>query len=377
MKLKKVTKTSTFNRTVHEFADVATTHGIRYALDSNAHWMDRIVWTIMVLVATSWSIYASCSIYMSWQDDPVVTTIGTASKAIADLDFPSVTLCSQGNDVESLPKMPYILPEEWSEFWNNRDGTAYEDRTMEEKNQLLTSFMTSQVPGWPPTLSLEAFLTHMTTHNPALIKTLMLWEMEDDPNLPPMDVLFNPARFDEMVTLMGNVDTAAKALFDDMDLSSEHVKKVVLSVLWFSGMPCSSLIKHCIWKGQALPCGQIFKVIPTDVGLCCSFNHVMPSDMLRNSTFAKTIEDLEKRYAEMEKLHTPVIVQNNIHRYESQHSKPINDNIDYTPKKGKQNGLTVILDMQSTSLRASTLDQDYMGVQVGMGPRDEVLNHII
>ena len=82
---------------VGEYADVSSIHGIRYILDRESHWCDRIVWSLVVLVTTFLAIFASVSIYKSWKDSPVLITIGTSEKPIADLEFPVITICGSGN----------------------------------------------------------------------------------------------------------------------------------------------------------------------------------------------------------------------------------------------------------------------------------------
>ncbi len=141
---KKKNKRSAFSKNLHEFADVATTHGVRYALAEDMHWFERSLWTCIVIVATFCAIYASASIFIAWQDSPVLTTIGTMSKDITDMDFPAITLCSQGNNIKDLPHLPYLLPDEWSEFWQG-DKASFEALSSVEKNDVLTAFMVDQV----------------------------------------------------------------------------------------------------------------------------------------------------------------------------------------------------------------------------------------
>ena len=35
-------------------------------------------------------------VYKDWQDDPIITVINTTSYPISNIDFPSITICSQG-----------------------------------------------------------------------------------------------------------------------------------------------------------------------------------------------------------------------------------------------------------------------------------------
>lgn len=54
----------------------------------------------------------------------------------------------------------------------------------------------------------------------------------------------------------------------------------LMALILNSSIPCfdtdfngkTGLLKSCHWKGVKLPCSAVFTVVPTDLGLCCSFN---------------------------------------------------------------------------------------------------------
>ena len=53
--------------------------------------------------------------------------------------------------------------------------------------------------------------------------------------------------------------------------------KALFEILWYSQLPCfqsqltvvnekqSSLLKKCIWKGRAIPCAAIFKLVSSEM----------------------------------------------------------------------------------------------------------------
>ena len=70
--------------------------------------------------------------------------------------------------------------------------------------------------------------------------------------------------------------------------------KTFFSVLWHSRLPCfdvkgitsnylgeKSLLKYCEWRGKPVPCAAIFEPIPTDQGMCCSFNVLSMDKMVQ------------------------------------------------------------------------------------------------
>ena len=66
-------------------------------------------------------------------------------------------------------------------------------------------------------------------------------------------------------------------------------------LLWPSSLPCHApghapgsahLLQRCLLHGQELDCARLFRPVPTDRGVCCSFNH---RDVLRDSSFSRLL----------------------------------------------------------------------------------------
>ena len=263
--------------------------------------------------------------------------------------------------------LPQLLHEEWNNFWSNGSNKkSIENMKLKDQNQILTHFVKSQIPGWPNSLDLESFLRDMTIDFHALIKTEILWKMKDsNDSRPILDIILNPDRHEELENLMHVIENELQQQFSRMDFSSEKAQKMVLTLLWFTSQPCNHFIKYCTWKGLVVACQDIFKLVPTDVGFCCSFNHASMPEMLRSSSYAKTIETIETNFYNY---HQPK-------KSKSSHlwsrSSIDKTEIDLTPMKGKLNGLTVVIDLNSEFLKPSTLNQDYHAVQATVTPKDE------
>ena len=45
---------------------------------------------------SDYSIYSTCKTYIEWQANPTITTINTTAYSIKNIEFPSITICSQG-----------------------------------------------------------------------------------------------------------------------------------------------------------------------------------------------------------------------------------------------------------------------------------------
>ena len=52
----------------------------------------------MIILGCYWSIQS----YQDWVGNPVVTTINTTAYPVGNLDFPAVTICSQGTNEDIL-----------------------------------------------------------------------------------------------------------------------------------------------------------------------------------------------------------------------------------------------------------------------------------
>ena len=119
--------------------------------------------------------------------------------------------------------------------------------------------------------------------------------------MPLIDLFLNPDREEELK----NLTTLAKLdyikIFESVtDKSYENM----FELLWYSGNPCfdsnltseklhqKSLIKKCEWRGDDIPCSWLFKMSPTDRGMCCVLS---PSRDLvfRDSRYSKAIQQLQ------------------------------------------------------------------------------------
>ena len=87
---------------VKDYSEYSTIQGIIYIFQTNQTTFGKIFWiavvTFMVLLGTYWSVNA----YNNWLDNPVITTVGTTAFAVKNIDFPAVTICSQGNNEDIL-----------------------------------------------------------------------------------------------------------------------------------------------------------------------------------------------------------------------------------------------------------------------------------
>ena len=84
------------SKTLCEYGNTATTHGIFYIFESGRWILERIFWVIVVIIAILLALNWSWRAYQQWEDEPMLTTIATTGLPIQEIPFPSITICAQG-----------------------------------------------------------------------------------------------------------------------------------------------------------------------------------------------------------------------------------------------------------------------------------------
>ena len=82
--------------TSRDYASVTTAHGFSYIADSERPAPERLVWGLIVVGAILFTVHQMSTLYDGWQNEPVITTLDTASMPIQEVQFPAVTICPQG-----------------------------------------------------------------------------------------------------------------------------------------------------------------------------------------------------------------------------------------------------------------------------------------
>ena len=64
-------------KTVHEYAENATTHGISYACDTSLFPLERFLWVLVCVGFIIFAVYFISEAYMLWEANPVITSVQT------------------------------------------------------------------------------------------------------------------------------------------------------------------------------------------------------------------------------------------------------------------------------------------------------------
>ena len=135
-------------RTLKEYSSSSTTHGIAYVFEDDRLIIERILWVIVVTVAIYIAASLSIKAYVSWQENPVLTTVGTTGYPIERVEFPSITICAQGSVREIVDA---ALVKQFKKYIDSI-GKTYSELTEGEKSLYGKSFLNDKYPGakFPP-----------------------------------------------------------------------------------------------------------------------------------------------------------------------------------------------------------------------------------
>ena len=169
-----------------------------------------------------------------------------------------------------------------------------------------------------------------------------------------IDYAFDPKlkRINRLIKAKSLAD--GKRTFQSLNLTVAY--KSLFEMLWYTQLPCFDvhgktsskdqqygMLKSCFWMGVQIPCSQIFKSVPTDRGICCSFNLENAETMFKSRRFYERVISLQGGDKKRAFLQGEV------------------KSIDIRTKPGKSNGLTVVLDARSNKVSASSVNDDSEG----------------
>ena len=117
-------KSSVVSLTATEYAEGATVHGVSYIFNRSLPSIDRVVWTIFELIFLLLAAYFTLTLYTDWQANNVLTTLKTTAKEVTELEFPAVTICSTGLNMDAVYE---ALEKDFVE-WQSSSGSGRKKR---------------------------------------------------------------------------------------------------------------------------------------------------------------------------------------------------------------------------------------------------------
>ena len=132
--------------TIKEYALSSTIHGIGYIFETNRLIFERLLWIIVLIVAVLIGTLLSIYTYKSWQDDPILTSVGTTGFPIEKIEFPSITICGQGYINEVVDAALYHQFKEYLKIKHKRPK-RFSELASDELLQEGRSFLIDMYPG--------------------------------------------------------------------------------------------------------------------------------------------------------------------------------------------------------------------------------------
>ena len=123
-------------------------------------------------------------------------------------------------------------------------------------------------------------------------------------NIQKLNLLLDPEKEKEREEKIKKARSDYKDNFGGMNYTVAYDS--LFEILWYSQLPCFdvrnvtsnaldelSIIKKCSWKGKEMPCPEIFKTLPTDRGMCCTFNMKKAEEIFQNLKYSELVESMQ------------------------------------------------------------------------------------
>ena len=136
-----------YTKTINEYASVSTAHGIAYIFEDGRCFFERIIWIIVVVLALTFAICMSTTAYKNWKNNPVLTSVRTTGLPIENIEFPAITICTQGSaneivDAALFQQFNSYLTTKGKEF----DSLSDSQKVEEGQNFLLDMYPGAKAP---------------------------------------------------------------------------------------------------------------------------------------------------------------------------------------------------------------------------------------
>ncbi|XP_057370230.1 pickpocket protein 28-like [Daphnia carinata] len=196
-------------RILQHFCESSSIHGLKHVYEDGSLMFERVVWILVFLSGVCFSSYFCWQVWQKWEQSPVLTSVETQLYPLKNVPFPAVTICNV-NKISESKLYEVILA------------------NPKFKNVSYTK--------------LQSTLRFMTKLDRAFD------EYNDEEN---------QEKLLEMSQLYQARNISASDLF-------EILKKAAPA--------CSDMMLDCKWLESPEPCMEYFSFLPTDDGMCCTFN---------------------------------------------------------------------------------------------------------
>ena len=82
-------------KTIKEYAENTTIHGIQYIFENGSSVYEKFSWILVVFTGAIIAAYLALQGLEKWQKNLILTTVGTTGYPIEKVEFPAITICAQ------------------------------------------------------------------------------------------------------------------------------------------------------------------------------------------------------------------------------------------------------------------------------------------
>lgn len=86
-------------KTLREYSENSSVHGVGYIFENGQHFLERLVWVIVVFVGVSLATFFSVEAYLAWGRFPVITSVSTTSLPIRVYHGPALLFVTKAGDL--------------------------------------------------------------------------------------------------------------------------------------------------------------------------------------------------------------------------------------------------------------------------------------
>jgi len=103
---------------IQQYSECSTVAGIIYIFMPNQTTVTKIFWILVVVGMVTLGTSCSALLYFQWDKEPVTTNVLTTALPVNQIEFPAVTICSQGFNYNTLIASLFLLYDDFAKNSN-------------------------------------------------------------------------------------------------------------------------------------------------------------------------------------------------------------------------------------------------------------------
>ena len=109
-------------QSVEGYVSRTSIHGLAYIFDKSIGYVDSGLWILIVSISMALAMWSVTYSYINWKENQVINTLKTTNKPVTEIDFPTVTICLEGQHMELVDKVLYNNFNHWRKLHDNNNS---------------------------------------------------------------------------------------------------------------------------------------------------------------------------------------------------------------------------------------------------------------